>query len=178
MKYAQKLSKKCKASFKEKFYNSKKKCLFDVLGDPKIRPNQIFALALSYQILDPSTEMAKNVFNTVTKKLLKAHGLKTLAKGEENYVETDEGDNFRRDMSYHQGPTWVWLLGMYNDAFKNIINAEKNKDAKEELEVEYKKFVEGVKTTFYKEVTQGKCVGQIAEIYFLHNLLYYIRVMP
>jgi len=165
MKYAQKLSKKCKSSFKEKFYNSKKKCLFDVLGDSKIRPNQIFALALSYQILDPSTEMAKNVFNTVTKKLLKAHGLKTLAKGEENYVETYEGDNFRRDMSYHQGPTWVWLLGMYNDAFKNIINAEKNKEAKEELEVEYKKFVDGVRNTFYKEVTQGKCVGQIAEIY-------------
>lgn len=165
MKYAQKLSKKCKSSFKEKFYNSKKKCLFDVLGDSKIRPNQIFALALSYQILDPSTEMAKNVFNTVTKKLLKAHGLKTLAKGEENYVETYEGDNFRRDMSYHQGPTWVWLLGMYNDAFKNIINAEKNKEVKEELEVGYKKFVDGVKSTFYKEVTQGKCVGQIAEIY-------------
>jgi len=165
MKYAQKLSKKCKSSFKEKFYNSKKKCLFDVLGDSKIRPNQIFALALSYQILDPSTEMAKNVFNTVTKKLLKAHGLKTLAKGEENYVETYEGDNFRRDMSYHQGPTWVWLLGMYNDAFKNIINAEKNKEAKEELEVEYKKFVDSVRNTFYKEVTQGKCVGQIAEIY-------------
>ena len=165
MKYAQKLSKKCKSSFKEKFYNPKKKCLFDVLGDAKIRPNQIFALALSYQILDPSTEIAKNVFNTVTKKLLKGHGLKTLAKGEENYVETYEGDNFRRDMSYHQGPTWVWLLGMYNDAFKNIINAEKNKTDKEALEAEYKKFVDGVRSTFYKEMTQGKCVGQIAEIY-------------
>jgi len=164
-KYAQKLSKKCKESFKEKFYNSRKKCLYDVLGDSKVRPNQIFALALSYQILDPSSEEAKNVFNTVTKKLLKAHGLKTLAKGEENYVETYEGDGFRRDMSYHQGPTWVWLLGMYNDAFKNIINAEKNKTAKKELEAEYQKFVENIITTFHKEATQGISVGQLPEMY-------------
>lgn len=164
-KYVQKLAKKCKASFEEKFYNARKKSLYDVLGDSKIRPNQIFALALSYQVLDVSSDIAKNVFNTVTKKLLKAHGLKTLAKGEENYVETYEGDAFRRDVSYHQGPTWVWLLGMYNDAFKNIINAEKNKTAKKELEVEYKKFIENIINTFHKEVTTGKCVGQIAEIY-------------
>jgi len=164
-KYAQKLSKKCKVSFAEKFYNPRKKCLYDVLGDSKVRPNQIFALALSYQILDPSSEVAKDVFNTVTKKLLKAHGLKTLAKGEENYVETYEGDNFRRDMSYHQGPTWVWLLGMYNDAFKNIINAEKSKKAKKELEEEYNKFIESIINTFHKEVTQGICVGQLPEIY-------------
>lgn len=164
-KYLQKLSKKCKSSFETKFYNTRKKSLYDVLGDAKVRPNQIFALALSYQILDPSSEIAKNVFNTVTKKLLKSHGLKTLAKGEENYVETYEGDAFRRDMSYHQGPTWVWLLGMYNDAFKNIINAEKNKTTKNELEEEYKKFLGNIINTFHKEVTTGKCVGQIAEIY-------------
>ena len=164
-KYARKLAKKCKASFEEKFYNARKKSLYDVLGDGKVRPNQIFALALSYPILDASSEIGKNVFNTVTKKLLKAHGLKTLAKGEENYVETYEGDSFRRDMSYHQGPTWVWLLGMYNDAFKNIINAEKNKKDKKELEKEYKNFIETIINTFHKEVTVGKCVGQIAEIY-------------
>ena len=164
-KYSQKLSKKCKSSFEEKFYNARKKSLYDVLGDTKVRPNQVFALALSYPVLDTSSEIAKNVFNTVTKKLLKAHGLKTLAKGEENYVETYEGDSFRRDMSYHQGPTWVWLLGMYNDAFKNIINTEKSKSMKKELEMEYNKFLETIVNTFHKEVINGKCVGQIPEMY-------------
>ena len=38
------LAKKCKKSFNEKFYNPKRKCLYDVLGDNKIRPNQLFAL--------------------------------------------------------------------------------------------------------------------------------------
>ena len=113
------LAKKCKKSFEEKFYQNRRKCLYDVIGDKKIRPNQLFALALSYPVLDCSSEKAKNVFSTVTKKLLNSYGLKTLAKGEENYVEVYEGDRFKRDLSYHQGITWPWLLGIYNDAFKN-----------------------------------------------------------
>lgn len=164
-KYAQKLFKKCKKSFEEKFYNARKRSLYDVLGDSKVRPNQIFALALSFPIIDPSSDMAKTIFNTVTRKLLKTHGLKTLAKGEENYVETYEGDNFRRDMSYHQGITWVWLLGIYNDAFKNIIKSEKSNIIKKQLQTEYNTFFKNVVNTFYKEVTTGKCIGQISELY-------------
>ena len=164
-KYAQKLFKKCKKSFEEKFYNARKRSLYDVLGDSKVRPNQIFALALSFPIIDPSSDMAKTIFNTVTRKLLKTHGLKSLAKGEENYVETYEGDSFRRDMSYHQGITWVWLLGMYNDAFKNIIKSEKSAIMKKQLQTEYNTFFKNVVNTFYKEVTAGKCIGQISELY-------------
>ena len=39
-----------------------------------------------------------------------------LAKGEPNYVEIYEGDSLKRDLSYHQGPVWPWLLGLYYDA--------------------------------------------------------------
>ena len=62
--------------------------------------------------------------NIVEKKLLNDYGLKTLAKGESNYVEVYEGDSFRRDMSYHQGITWVWLLGLYYNTLNNMIKAE------------------------------------------------------
>ena len=160
-----KISTKTKMSFVEKFYNNKKKCLYDVLGDNKIRPNQIFALALTYPILAGEEKIAKNVFNTVTQKLLKPCGLKTLAKGEKDYVETYEGDSFRRDMSYHQGPTWVWLLGMYNDAFKNIIKYEKDEKAKKELEEQHTKFVEGLIKTFYTEALMNGCIGQVPELF-------------
>ena len=51
-------------------YNKKKKCLFDVLGDTKTRPNQLFATALSHPILDPNSEIAEEMFETVSKKLL------------------------------------------------------------------------------------------------------------
>ena len=70
------------------------------------------------------------MFDTVTKKLLNNYGLKTLAKGEENYVDVYEGDGFRRDFSYHQGITWTWLLGLYYNSLKNIILNSKNKTEK------------------------------------------------
>ena len=68
------------------------KCLYDVLGDSKIRPNQLFALSLTYPVIEADSEEAKNIISVVEKKLLNAYGLKTLAKGEENYVEVYEGD--------------------------------------------------------------------------------------
>ena len=105
-----KLAKECKKSFEEKFYNKKRNCLFDVLGDGKIRPNQLFALSLSYPVINPESEIAKNIIEVVEKKLLNKYGLKTLAKGEKCYVDIYEGDGFKRDSSYHQGITWPWLL--------------------------------------------------------------------
>lgn len=160
-----KMATKCQKSFLEKFYNKRRKCLYDVLGDSKIRPNQLFALSLTYPILDPKSEIAKEMFETVTKKLRNQYGLKTLAKGEQNYIEVYEGDSFKRDMSYHQGITWPWLLGIYYDSFKKILQAETTKTKKEELQHKYEQFVKSVKDTFIKEFNEGKTVGGIAELY-------------
>ena len=155
----------CKKSFNEKFYNAKRKCLYDVLGDSKIRPNQLFALSLSYPIIEPNSEEAKNIINVVEKKLLNAYGLKTLAKGEENYVEIYEGDGKKRDYSYHQGITWPWLLGLYYNALKNMLKETKKKTDKKEIEEKLEKFIEKTKKTFKKELEQRGCIGSIAEIY-------------
>ena len=155
----------CKKSFNEKFYNEKRKCLYDVLGDSKIRPNQLFALSLSYPVIEPNSEEAKNIMNVVEKKLLNAYGLKTLAKGEENYVEIYEGDGKKRDYSYHQGITWPWLLGLYYNALKNMLKETKKKIEKKETEEKLEKFIEKTKKTFKKELEQRGCIGSIAEIY-------------
>lgn len=163
-KYA-KLASKTKKSFNEKFYNEKKKCLYDVIGDEKIRPNQLFSMSLTYPILDLASNIAEEVFNTVNRKLLNRYGLKTLAKGEENYIEIYEGTPFRRDMSYHQGITWPWLLGIYYDAYKNRIRATKDKVKKQELQDELNKFISNVKKTFEKEFYQRGMVGSISELY-------------
>ena len=53
----------------DKFYNKRRKCLYDVLGDSKIRPNQLFALSLSYPVLDVNSKEAKD-FN----KKMNEHG--------------------------------------------------------------------------------------------------------
>lgn len=159
------LAERTKSSFNEKFYNKKRKCLYDVIEDGKIRPNQLFALSLTYPVVDADSEMAKNIFDVVTKKLLNNYGLKTLAKGEENYVEIYEGDGFKRDSSYHQGITWVWLLGLYYNALKNMINTQKNKKEKETLEENLNKFRKNVETTFTKEINLSGCIGGISELY-------------
>ena len=119
------LAKKCKKSFNEKFYNKKRKSLYDVLGDSKIRPNQLFALSLSYPVIDPASDIAYEILNTVEKKLLTPYGLRTLAKGEPGYRETYEGDMIKRDMSYHQGVIWPWLLYTYIYYFKKYNKARK-----------------------------------------------------
>lgn len=160
-----KMAKNAKESFNEKFFNKKTKCLFDVIGDEKIRPNQLYALALSYQILDPKSDNAKSVFDVVTKKLLNNYGLKTLAKGEPHYTEVYEGDQYRRDISYHQGITWPWLIGVYNDAFLNIIKAEKDKEEKSKLKSNYEEFTAKLKKTYVKEINEGKTIGNLPELY-------------
>ena len=139
--------------------------MYDVLGDSKIRPNQLFALSLTYPVIEPNSEIAKNIINTVEKKLLNKYGLKTLAKGEDNYVEIYEGEARKRDMSYHQGITWVWLLEIYYDALVNMANATKIKKDKKEIEEKIGKFKLDGLNTFKKEIIERGCIGSIAEIY-------------
>ena len=156
---------KTKKSFNEKFYNKKRKCLYDVLGDNKIRPNQLFALSLTYPVMNCDSDEAKNVFAVVTNKLLNNYGLKTLAKGEQGYVEVYEGNGFKRDMSYHQGITWPWLLGLYYDSLKNIIKETKNKTQKNEYKERLSKFIETTKKTFINSLDTEGIIGSISELY-------------
>lgn len=159
------MAEKTKKSFNEKFYNKRRKALYDVLGDSKIRPNQLFSMSLTYPVIDCYSEIAKEIFDTVTKKLLNNYGLKTLAKGEKNYIDVYEGDGFKRDMSYHQGITWPWLLGLYYDSLKNIIKAQKNKTEKKEYEEKLEKFIETTRKTFLKAIDEDGVIGSIAELY-------------
>lgn len=163
-KYAD-MADRCKDSFEAKFYNKRRKCLYDVLGDSKIRPNQLFSLSLSYPVIDPSSEIASDIISTVEKKLLTPYGLKTLAKGEEGYKESYEGDMVKRDMSYHQGTIWPWLLGLYYDALNNMIKVEKKKSSKQELEKKRQEFKEEVRKTFVQEMNENSTVGNIRELY-------------
>lgn len=159
------LASKCKKAFEEEFYCVQKNCLYDVIGDNKIRPNQLFSMSLTYPVLDTTSEIADEVFKTVAKKLLNKYGLKTLAKAEKGYIEIYEGDPYHRDTSYHQGITWPWLLGLYNDAFINRIRATKDKIKKKERESEYEEFVNMVRKSFSKMFYEDGIVGSISELY-------------
>lgn len=159
------IAKECKKSFNEKFYNKKRKCLYDVLGDSKIRPNQIFSLSLSYPVIEPNSDVAREIFDTVTKKLLTPYGLRTLAKGEPGFRDRYEGDMIKRDMSYHQGIIWPWLLGPYYDALNNMIKSEKRKTVRIELEKKQEELIQNVSKNFIGEMYRNSTVGSISELY-------------
>jgi len=116
-------------------------------------------------VIDPDSEIAKNIMNVVDKKLLTPYGLRTLAKGEPDYVEVYEGDPFKRDASYHQGPVWPWLLGLYYNSLKNMINAEKTKSKKQALEEKLEKFCQTTEETFKVALDRDGIIGSIGEIY-------------
>jgi alpha,alpha-trehalase len=158
------MAEKTKKSFDEKFYNEEKHCLYDVLGDSKVRPNQLFALSLSHPIVD-NAEIAEQVLSTVENKLLNKYGLKTISSDEDGYVDVYEGSAYKRDSSYHQGITWPWLLGLYYDALKNTMIIEKNRTKRQELEEKITKLVYTTKETFKSEMFERSSIGTISEIY-------------
>ena len=165
-------AKKCKSKanahkkvFNKVFYNEKKKSLFDVLGDDKVRPNQLFAFGTTYPVWDFKNENTYKVLETVESKLLMKYGLRTLSKSEKEYIPVYEGDSYKRDTSYHQGVPWPWLLGLYFDSLRNLINFEKDKKRKQSLIEKYNKFVETTYNTFRKEIDGKDAIGNISELY-------------
>jgi len=113
------LAEKARVSFNEKFWNSEKNCLFDVVdvqdrGDPSVRPNQILAVSLDFTMLDKAK--SRMVVDVVRRELLTPYGLRTLAKSDPRYVGVYQGDRRSRDLAYHNGTVWPWLLGSFTKA--------------------------------------------------------------
>ena len=68
-------------------------------------------------------------------------------------------------MSYHQGITWPWLIGLYYNSLRNMREFEKDKDKKKELDTKIQEFKKKVEKTFKKEIMESGCIGSISELY-------------
>jgi len=108
----------------EKFWIEEKGYLADVwiperdIKDESVRPNQIFAVSLPHNPLQRQ-QMVK-VVNKVTNELLTPYGLRTLSPLDPRYRGIYQGSVKKRDMAYHQGTIWPWLLGHYGDALLKV----------------------------------------------------------
>lgn len=118
------LAKKARESFNQKFWNESENCLYDVIDcngiigavDPSIRPNQIFAVGgLPGAVLDDAR--SRLVVDKVQEKLLTTYGLRTLDPQDPAWVSTYAGSQEQRDLAYHQGTIWPWLLGPFLEAW-------------------------------------------------------------
>jgi predicted glycogen debranching enzyme len=82
--------------------------------DPSLRPNQLLAWSLPYAPL-PGTD-ARPALDKIGEALLTPLGLRTLAPTEYGYQGVHRGGRDERDIAYHQGTVWPWLIGPYADA--------------------------------------------------------------
>jgi predicted glycogen debranching enzyme len=114
---------RARSSFNKRFWYAKGGFLYDVVDsehgdDPSCRPNQLFAISLSYPVLDK--ERWEPVLEVVQQRLLTPLGLRSLAPGEPDYKPTYHGDLHSRDAAYHQGTVWPWLIGPFVDAWLKV----------------------------------------------------------
>lgn len=99
------------------------------IQNTQLRPNQIFALGLESIKINP--EYALSAIDAVTEKLLTPYGLRTLSPDDKEYRVKYQGDDKSRDMAYHNGTVWPWLIGAYTDA---VLKYSSNKsEAKSKL---------------------------------------------
>ena len=105
-------------SFVSMFWNESEKYLADYVDEygqnMDIRPNQIFACSLEYSPLDES--MRNEVLNVVQSMLLTPKGIRTLDPRNSKYKSECWGKEYERNLAFHQGSVFPWLLGAYVEA--------------------------------------------------------------
>jgi predicted glycogen debranching enzyme len=120
-------------SFNKTFWNKNKACLYDVINidksiDASIRPNQLFAISLPFSLLNQ--EKSLSVLSVVEKELLTVYGLRSLSCLDSNYHGQygnglPSANQYERDITYHQGTVWSWLIGPWVDARYKIYGMTK-----------------------------------------------------
>jgi predicted glycogen debranching enzyme len=115
---------RARISFNERFWYGEGQHLYDVVDgegggdDPSLRPNQIFAIALDFPVLDEARW--PRVVQVVHDALLTPFGLRSLAREHPDYKPAYDGDLRARDAAYHQGTVWAWLIGPFIDAWLKV----------------------------------------------------------
>ncbi|MDR2496119.1 MAG: amylo-alpha-1,6-glucosidase [Tannerellaceae bacterium] len=141
------------AAFPDTFINGYNYLFDSVSGstvDWSVRPNMIFAVSLPYS---PLTKLQKRaVLDIVTKELLTPKGLRSLSPKSEGYRPDYAGPQRERDLAYHQGTAWPWLLGAYLEAYLSIFGRSGIS------------FVERMMISMEEEV-KLHCIGTIPELF-------------
>lgn len=133
--YLQGIAEQCYRSFNQKFWFEGGGYLYDVIegeegDDPACRANQIFTFSLDYPVLEE--KYWKPVIEVTRQELLTPFGLRTLSSQHPNYKINYNGSLLLRDLAYHQGTIWAWLIGPFIDAWLRVY-PDKYKKAEEFL---------------------------------------------
>jgi hypothetical protein len=145
---------RCRESFNRRFWCESAGHLYDIVDgehgdDASCRPNQLFAISLPHPVLDPARWPA--VVAAARTRLLTPVGLRSLAPEHPDYKGQYAGDLHSRDVAYHRGTVWPWLIGPYVDAWLKT-HPEDRLEAQRVL-------------TSLAERLSGYCLGTLAEVF-------------
>ncbi len=154
----ERLAAKVKGSFCNLFWNETTGYLNDCVLpdgslDTSLRPNQIFAVSLPFSPL--AAEQQERVVRIVGERLLTPCGLRTLDAADPRYIGIYAGPRRQRDMAYHQGTVWPWLLGPFVEAYLKVHNFSR----------ESKNTAAKLLKPLITHLTQDACLGQVSEIF-------------
>jgi glycogen debranching enzyme len=112
------LSERVKESFNSQF-NKK----YDVIDkqDLTFRPNQIILVSLDFPMINKDLQI--EIVKEVQEKLVTIFGLRTLSPNNLEYKGSYLGD-YNRDIAYHNGTVWPWLMGPFIKSFIKVNNYE------------------------------------------------------
>jgi predicted glycogen debranching enzyme len=145
---------KARAAFNRRFWYEAGGYLFDVVDgehgdDSACRPNQIFAISPRYPALDQARW--PQVLTVVKERLLTPVGLRSLSQDHPDYKPKYFGDLRARDVAYHQGTVWAWLIGPFVDAWLKV---------HPQATAEARQFLMG----FLPSLNEA-CIGSVSEVF-------------
>jgi len=143
------LAEKVKKSFLSQYDQQ-----YDVVDakDCSCRPNKIFLASVDFPMINKN--LREEIVHDVHDRLLTPYGLRSLAMGEDGYLGTYIGD-YNKDLAYHNGTVWPWLLGPFTRAFLKSRNYEKRW-----RRYAYENFLKPI----LNSLNEG-CIGNLSEIF-------------
>jgi len=141
-------------SFADMFWDEEKGYLADYATYEKkdftIRPNMVIAASLPYSPL--TLDMKIGVLGKAKNELLTPRGLRSLSPRFAEYKGKYFGNQEERDLAYHQGTAWPWLLGCFAETWLSVYG-DKGKE-----------FIRSFYSGFEEVMTEAG-VGTVSEIY-------------
>jgi glycogen debranching enzyme len=110
----------------------------------------IIATAMKYSPLTRAQK--RSVLDIVTKELLTPKGIRSLSPKSLGYRPTYFGSQYERDMAYHQGSVWPWLLSFYITTYLDFFGQRGLT------------FVERLFITMEEEISKH-CIGTFSELF-------------
>lgn len=120
-------------------------------ADESLRPNQLIAASLPFKAI--SRDDVRSMLEHVRRHLRTPCGIRTLTPGHPLYRGHVTGTQAERDLAYHNGAVWPWLLGPYLDAVAYALGDDAAATEVAQVANDFRPHLEEA------------CIGQISEIF-------------